>query len=562
MSRFLPHRCPRTIRSKTGRRSLVFSFRALMVALLFLTVLPARGGESVSARKNAFARAYDIASPSVVSIRGEKRFEVSEVKNDYYKGKAAEKSKQENVTGMGSGIIMDPRGYIVTNYHVVKGLQKIQITTSDGTVYRKVEFVNYNPETDLALLKVTPREPLTPITFGKSERVYVCEDVLAIGNPFGYANAAARGIVSGLNRPLTSSDTVTYERTIQTDTPINPGNSGGPLVNLDGEMIGMNAAVRDDAQNIAFAIPVDLVVKVTDEMIKSSVAKMTHHGLVLEEEFTPTEEYPNGETETDYVRIGAVQAKSPAEAAGLKPGDILIESNGIPIHNALDFTRSMIGVTLSDQINVKVRRNGAETSTVVAMGQFGKKTTPDEGPLSGSETLVASAKRPITGGDEIVSHPEEEFREATAAPSYAQNVPGKGAVTSMSKKETVKRDLGIEIHPVGKEEFKRLYPNLSVVSMDNYKIIPSGGVMITQVEETTLFQTAKSGVQKGDLIFGFVIDNSQENRWEITSLENLYFIARKWNEFAAEGSNAKIYLIRDGVPYFLDIPMSPIVEAE
>ena len=234
MKRFLP--IPFTRKRCFDREQFRPVWRsALLVLCALLMTIPVSGKESLAGKKNAFARAYDKAAPSVVSIRGEKKFDVAEVRNDAYKRQLAEKSKQESVTGMGSGIIMDERGYVITNYHVVKGLQNIQVTTFDGEIYRNIEFVGHDPGTDLALLRIVANREFTPITFGKTERVYVCEDVLAIGNPFGYANAAARGIVSGLNRPLASSETVSYERTIQTDTPINPGNSGGPLVNLDGE---------------------------------------------------------------------------------------------------------------------------------------------------------------------------------------------------------------------------------------------------------------------------------------------------------------------------------------
>lgn len=552
MTRFSP--IPFPPKDGSARERMRPFWRLILVGLsILIMTVSVQGKESLAGKKNAFALAYDKAAPSVVSIRGEKKFEVSEVKKDSYKGKAVERSKQESVTGMGSGIIMDERGYIVTNYHVVKGLQNIQITTFDGTVYHNVEFIGYDLDTDLALLRIDSKTPFKPIAFGRSERVYVCEDVLAIGNPFGYANAAARGIVSGLNRPLTSSETVSYERTIQTDTPINPGNSGGPLVNLDGEMIGMNAAVRDDAQNIAFAIPVDIVTSVVDRLIRNSVAKVTHHGLTLEEVSVPTDEYPLGESETDCVKVKTVQAGSPADAAGLKPGDILLESNGIPVHSALDFTRSLIGVTLADKVDVKVSRDGSRLERQVVMsGQAGGK--PDSG-------VMFASKRPEHGAEVVTANltPESEFHEAKASPSYSRNAAGsQTSLNGLSKEEAVFAALGVEIEPINKAEFLRRYPTLEQVSMDNYKIMPSGGAVITRVSDTTLFKTSKSGVQVGDVLFGFVIDDSPNKRWAITSTDILYVISRKWNEYAAESGNAKIYLVRNGVPYFLDIPMTPI----
>lgn len=513
------------------RRTLRWKLLAAILPAFVLFLTPGLKGEtSVSSGKNAYALAYDIAVQSVVSIRGEKKFEVSEMKNSPLNGKVPEKGKRENVTGMGSGVIVDERGYIVTNYHVVKGLQKIQITTSDEMLYRDVEFVSYDPKTDLALLKVTPLSDMKPIAFGRIDRVYVCQDVMAIGNPFGYSGAAARGIVSGLNRPLTSIETASYDSVIQTDAAINPGNSGGPLVNLDGEMIGINAAVRDDAQNIAFAIPVDMVADVVERMLRMSVAKMTHHGLELEETEEPS----------DRVRIKSVEPNSPAELAGVQAGDYLVESNKLAIHSKLDFTRSLIGVTLADKISLTLERDGQSQSAEIALSNL-------SGPAATDETLVA-VNRPFSSNDA-----EGDFHSAAASPSYASRVDAESARSS--KENAVDDLLGVTIEPVGAEEYKSLYPDLAVVSMDSYKIMPAGGVRVTGVREQTLFCAGKSAVREGDLIFGFVVDGSAENRWEITSLDNLYFIARKWNELSAEGNSAKIYLIRNGSPYFLDIPL-------
>lgn len=534
----------RLIARRAGTQLLKLS-AALSLAFVLLMTPGLKGETPVSSGKNAYALAYDVAVQSVVSIRGEKKFEVSEMKNSPLKGKVPEKGKRENVTGMGSGVIIDERGYIVTNYHVVKGLQKIQITTSDEMLYREVEFVSYDPKTDLALLKVTPLSEMKPIRFGRIDRVYVCQEVMAIGNPFGYSGAAARGIVSGLNRPLTSIETASYDSVIQTDAAINPGNSGGPLIDLDGEMIGINAAVRDDAQNIAFAIPVDMVADVVERMLRMSVAKMTHHGLELEE-LEEVGEVAEHKEPVYRVRIKSVEPNSPAELSGVRAGDILVESNRLAVHSKLDFTRSLIGVTLADKIALRLERNGQSEKAEIALSNLSTSAAADE-------TLVA-VNRPISAAS--AEGNEGDFRSASAAPSYASNADAESVHSS--KEEIVDRLLGLTIEPVSTDEYEKQYPDLGIVSMDNYKIMPSGGVRVTGVRGNTLFSAGKSAIREGDLIFGFVVDGSAENRWEITSLDNLYFIARKWNDLAAEGNSAKIYLIRNGSPYFLDIPMSEL----
>ncbi len=503
--------------------SVLATFAAFLLTPFLLT-------KGLALEKNQYARAYDKAVPSVVSIRGEKRFDANEMQKLNLKGRKTDKEKRENVTGMGSGVIIDERGYIVTNYHVVKGLQKIQVTTHDEALYRDVEFVSYDPKTDLALLRVVPVTPLKPIKFGNINEVYVCQDVMAIGNPFGYSGAAARGIVSGLNRPLTSLETASYDSVIQTDAAINPGNSGGPLINLDGEMIGINAAVRDDAQNIAFAIPVDMVASVTDRMLKISVAKLSHHGLTLEQ------------TENHQVRIAQVEPNSPADRAGIYPGDILLESNRIKIDTPLDFTRSLIGVTLSDSLTLTVSHSGRTSEMSVAMSQLANS--------AGRENTVA-VNRPITQAvaQEEIIHPASSIDSESESTQISEP-----ANTPMSEEEYVENILGISIEPISAQEYKKLYPELSVVSMENYKIVPSGGVRITNVQSNTVFTAGRSSVREGDLIFGFVVAGSQENRWEISSIDNLYFIANKWSEFERNGDEVKIYLIRNGAPYYLTIP--------
>lgn len=220
--------------------------------------------------RSAFVGVVKETCKSVVSIQGEKQYEVSRRGSD---------TQYDVFNGMGTGVVIDERGYILTNYHVVKGLLRLEIITADGERYRDVEFIRNDVATDLAILKINPKAPLQKIRMGRSNRVELAEDVFAIGNPYGYHCSITRGIVSSLGRPLEVNDQLFYESVIQTDAAVNPGNSGGPLINIDGEMIGLNAAVREDAENIAFAIPIDVVSEVVERMLRQTVAKMTHHGL-------------------------------------------------------------------------------------------------------------------------------------------------------------------------------------------------------------------------------------------------------------------------------------------
>jgi len=151
--------------------------------------------------------------------------------------------EQRRVNGMGTGVVIDPRGYVVTNYHVVEGVRRIEVTLASGKTV-SATLVSHDPRTDLAVIKVAADGPLPVIAIGTSSDLMIGETVLALGNAFGYEHTVTRGIISALHRDVEVSRTQRYDDLIQTDASINPGNSGGPLLNINGEMIGINVAVR------------------------------------------------------------------------------------------------------------------------------------------------------------------------------------------------------------------------------------------------------------------------------------------------------------------------------
>ena len=173
------------------------------------------------------------------------------------------------VNGMGTGTIVDERGYILTNYHVVSDVRRIEVTLDDGRGYT-AELVAYDAAADLAVIKIPAAKPLPVIRIGTSADLMEGESVIALGNAFGYEQTVTRGIISALGRDVQVSDTQAYDDLIQTDASINPGNSGGPLLNIDGEMIGVNVAVRAGAQGIGFAIPIDSALNVAARLLNVS----------------------------------------------------------------------------------------------------------------------------------------------------------------------------------------------------------------------------------------------------------------------------------------------------
>ncbi len=230
--------------------------------------------------------------------------------------------------GSGSGSIIDTRGYVLTNYHVVKGAYKLFVNTSDGKQH-EAAVIGTDPQNDLAVIKFSPPSGTTlkPIAFGSSKGLKVGQKVLAIGNPFGLERTLTQGIVSGLGRPIQKDDTTILQNMIQTDASINPGNSGGPLFNAAGQMIGINTMIYSPSGGsvgIGFAIPVDTAIRIVPELIKEGKVRRGWIDIEAIQLFPALITYLKQSGQPSPVEQGllvsAVRAGSSAEKAGLKGG--------------------------------------------------------------------------------------------------------------------------------------------------------------------------------------------------------------------------------------------------
>lgn len=263
------------------------------------------------------------------------------------------------VNGMGTGVILDSRGYVVTNFHVVDGVREIQVTLDGGQHYT-ARLLARDTETDLAVIKIDAPDPLSVITLGTSADLMPGEPVIAVGNAFGYEHTVTRGIVSALHRAVQVSDAQFYDDLIQTDASINPGNSGGPLLNIDGEMIGINVAVRAGAQGIGFAIPIDKVLEVAAQLMAASRPAAVWHGLEL----------PPGTAHGDGLQVEGVESDSPASEAGVLPGDVVQSVDGEAVTRSIDFERSLMDRKPGDPLKLAVLRDGETLDlTVVLAGK-------------------------------------------------------------------------------------------------------------------------------------------------------------------------------------------------
>ncbi len=261
-----------------------------------------------------------------------------------------EENARPRVSGMGTGVIVDPRGFILTNHHVVDKVQGIEVHLFDGTNL-PARVISSDREMDLAVVKVDAGRPLVPVAIGSSADLMLGETVITIGNAFGYENTISKGIVSALKRHVTLSDDQVYRNLIQTDACINPGNSGGPLINVDGELVGINVATRSGAQGIGFALPIDDVKRVATEMMSTRKLALKWHGLVAVEAW---------QGETRRVVLSEVQSTSPAEAAGFRAGDQLLKIGDLPVTNALDVERALLDAQPGQPARVLVRRDGRD----------------------------------------------------------------------------------------------------------------------------------------------------------------------------------------------------------
>jgi serine protease Do len=322
-----------------GRKLVVTTLLSLVLGTLSSPVF-------ASNRETPLVQAIKRVRPSVVNIHSQK------VVN------AGDSSPAGRMSGMGTGVVVDERGYIVTNYHVIEDVSSIRVTLVDGSSYA-AEVVARDQDTDLAMLHVDAPGPLEIMPFGRSDDLMHGETVVAIGNAFGYEHTITQGIISELHRDVRLSATQPgYRDLIQTDASINPGNSGGPLINIDGEMIGLNVAIRAGAQGIGFAIPVDDVKRVLTKLMSVKRLRGTWHGIVS-----------GSDGQGVQVVVHQVEPGSPADRAGVKPGDRLLSVDGRQIHFPYDIERALLDKTARDEVAMRVTRADLEQDLRLALGQ-------------------------------------------------------------------------------------------------------------------------------------------------------------------------------------------------
>src|SRR5579883_1269349 len=283
---------------------------------------------------------------------------------------------ERETEAVGSGVIVDAaRGYVLTNSHVVDNAKKIEVTTKDNRRFTAT-LIGRDTGTDIALLQI-PADNLTAVPIGDSSQLRVGDFVLAIGNPFGLGQTVTSGIVSALGR--TGLGIEGYEDFIQTDASINPGNSGGPLVNLQGQVVGINTAILAPSGGnigIGFAIPINMARRVMDEIIRYGAVRRGRIGVEIQD-LTPDLAQALGTRETQGAVIARVLPGSPAARAGLKPRDVVVAVDGVPVHSGAEL-RDRIGLArIGDIVELTIDRQGVEHTIPVRI----EEATASQAPL-------------------------------------------------------------------------------------------------------------------------------------------------------------------------------------
>ncbi len=274
---------------------------------------------------------------------------------------------------LGSGVIIDGRrGYILTNAHVVEKMGQIDVVLKDEREY-KAQIVGADPDSDLAVLRIESPEPLPAVEMKIGQDLMIGETVIAIGNPFGFSHTVTTGVISALNRSVRTDDRV-YRDFIQTDASINPGNSGGPLLNIYGELIGINTAVYAKAQGIGFAIPIDRAKKIIDDLIQYGEVIQSWIGLIIQPIDNNLAGYLNIpdrlRRKTGGMLVKEVLTPSPAREVGIKSGDIILTISGRPIESRADYQAVLKEIPRGKSVPITIWRDSKQTLIQVKTTRF------------------------------------------------------------------------------------------------------------------------------------------------------------------------------------------------
>lgn len=357
--------------------------------------------ETLLSTQEAFMSVADKMTPAVVNIstvqhlaggRGRFPFEVDPFFRDFFGDFFGDVPQPERrSTSLGSGVIINPEGYILTNYHVIKDAEEITVKLSDKSEYAG-KMVGIDPKTDLAVIKIAANGKMPYAVLGDSDKIRVGQWAVAIGNPFGLDRTFTVGVISATGR--SEVGVAAYESFIQTDASINPGNSGGPLMNIHGEVVGINTAIVASGQGIGFAIPINMAKGIITDLIKKGKVTRGWLGIGIQpltKELAESFELKD----TKGALVNEVFPESPAEKAGIKPGDIIIRFGGKNVEDSRSL-QAMVGASgIGTVVPVDVIRDRKALSFNVKIGEMPGEEDLSPKPAEEKEDWIGLSVRDI-----------------------------------------------------------------------------------------------------------------------------------------------------------------------
>ncbi len=481
------HQHPFAILRQLRFEAAIYKVFLPLVLLTFLSAfLGATSNAYGSSAPNSFADVVEGLLPTVVNISTTQTIEdngpsgeLEELFRDFLERRGAEPPQPRRASSLGSGFIIDPAGYIVTNHHVISGAEEITVRLSDDRTLPAI-LLGSDEETDLALLKVESDEPLPAAKWGDSEKARIGDWIIAIGNPFGLGGTVTAGIISAEQRDINAGR---YDDFIQTDAAINKGNSGGPMFDMDGNVIGVNTAIFSPSGlsvGIGFAIPSQLASNVIGQLRRFGEVRRGWLGVRIQ---SVNEELAEG-LKLDRPRgalVASVTTDGPAETAGIVQGDVIIEFDGREVREMRKLPRMVAETAIGDVVDVVVWRKGQKKTISVKLGELDLEE-------------VAALPEP--------SEPEQ--RELEVAPLGLEL----GSITPEAREEfQLAEDLAgvliTYVDPAGNAAAKGISQGDVIVEVDQDMVTAPGEVM-------ERIDTAK---EDGRRVVTLLVSRQGEHRW-------------------------------------------------
>ncbi|XKM42156.1 Do family serine endopeptidase [Rhizobium ruizarguesonis] len=401
--------------------------------------------------------------------------------NDFFNKQQGNKGGNHNVSSLGSGFVIDPAGYIVTNNHVIEGADDIEINFANGSKL-KAKLIGTDTKTDLSVLKVEPKTPLKSVKFGDSSTMRIGDWVMAIGNPFGFGGSVTVGIISGRGRNINAGP---YDNFIQTDAAINKGNSGGPLFNMKGEVIGINTAIISPSGGsigIGFSVPSELASGVVDQLREYGETRRGWLGVRIQPVTDDIADSLGLDTAKGALVAGVIKG-GPVDDGSIKAGDVILKFDGKTVSEMRDLPRVVAESTVGKEVDVVVLRDGKEQTVKVKLGRLedsDQAATSDDAAPDGSQDDGVITPDPGENNDMDQPDTGDQAQPAPGTPDQH-----KGQVSPDAA--TPKNVLGLSLSLLSAETRKAFGIAESV-----------DGVVVTEV--TPGSASAEKGLKPGDVI--------------------------------------------------------------